>query len=168
MTLINAHILDERGVYVRTEQVDPMGPQPRGAIYDSEGDTLPEAEEGFTRMRQGGAWVQVPDAEVSTPPTPTQFELDKSRYKKRAAVKDELLAWMAADNMSRVRSGAWTVADLTGLLDDPAVVAANALMGTLSFELASAQIAAATTPLLTAEIKAEWIARLETHYYLGG
>ena len=98
----------------------------------------------------------------------TQFEKDQSRYTKRAAVKDELLAYMAADNMGRVRSGVWSVADLTALMDDPAVVAANALMGMLSFELAAQQISAATTPLLTAEIKAEWVSRLETHYYLEG
>ena len=98
----------------------------------------------------------------------TQFEKDQSRYTKRAAVKDELLAYMAADNMSRVRSGVWTVADLTSLLDDPAVVAANSLMGSLSFELAAQQIQAATTPLLTPEIKADWVSRLEAHCYLEG
>lgn len=102
------------------------------------------------------------------PPAPSQFEKDQSRYQKRAAVKDDLMAYMAADNMSRVRSGVWSVADLTALLDDPAVVAANALMGTLSFELAAAQIQAATTPLLTPEIKADWTSRLEAHYYLEG
>ena len=98
----------------------------------------------------------------------TQFEKDQLRYTKRAAAKDELLAYMAADNMSRVRSGAWSVTDLTALMDDPAVVAANALMGTLSFELAAQQIQAATTPLLTAEIKVDWVSRLEAHYYLEG
>ena len=98
----------------------------------------------------------------------TQFEKDQSRYQKRAAVKDELMAYMAADNMGRVRSGVWSVTDLTGMLDDPAVVAANALMGTLSFELAAQQINAATTPLLTSEIKADWVSRLESHYYLEG
>lgn len=98
----------------------------------------------------------------------TQFEKDQSRYQKRAAVKDEMLAYMAADNMSRVRSGVWSVSDLTSLLDDPAVVAANSLMGTLSFELAAQQIQAAATPLLTPEIKADWVSRLEARYYLGG
>ena len=98
----------------------------------------------------------------------TQFEKDQARYTKRAAVKDELIAYMAANNMSRVRSGAWSVANLTALMGDPAVVAANALMGTLSFELAAQKIQAATTPLLTPEIKADWVSRLEAHYYLEG
>ena len=113
-------------------------------------------------------WETMREDEMRARGPQTQFEKDQSRYTKRAAVKDELMAYMAADNMSRVRSGAWTVPDLTALLADPAVVAANALMGSLSFELAAQQISAATTPLLTAEIKAEWVSRLETHYYLEG
>lgn len=75
---------------------------------------------------------------------------------------------MAADNMSRVRNGTWTVPDLTALLADPAVAAANQFMSTLSFELAAQAIASASTPLLTPEIRADWIARLQTHFYLEG
>ena len=118
----------------------------------------------------GCVWdgVTLSPPEPTPAPEPSQFEKDQSRYAKRAAVKDELMAYMAADNMSRVRSGAWSVADLAALLDDPAVVAANALMGTLSFELVAQQIQAATTPLLTPEIKADWTSRLEAHYYLEG
>ena len=113
-------------------------------------------------------WETMREDEMHARGPQTQLEKDQSRYTKRAAVKDELLAYMAADNMSRVRSGAWSVADLTALMDDPAVVAANALMGTLSFELAAQQINDAVTPLLTTEIKAEWVSRLEAHYYLEG
>lgn len=102
----------------------------------------------------------------SPPPGPSQFDLDKARYEKRAAVKDELLAWMAADNMSRVRSGVWTVQDLTALLADPAVAAANQFMSTLSFELAAQAIAQASTPLLTPAIRSDWISRLQSHFYL--
>ena len=113
-------------------------------------------------------WETMREDEMRARGPQTQFEKDQSRYEKRAAVKDELIAYMAADNMSRVRSGEWSVADLAALLDDPAVVAANALMGTLSFELAAQQINAAATPLLTPEIRAEWVSRLEAHYYLEG
>lgn len=167
MSTIDAHIVDGRGVYLRTDVVDFYDPQPEGAVYAE----LPEAQVGHTRMWLDGAWQQVPDADVPPfpqPPEPSQFDKDQARYQKRAAVKDELLAYMAADNMSRVRSVVWTVADLTSLLDDPAVVAANSLMGTLSFELAAQQISAATTPLLTPEIKTDWVSRLESHYYLEG
>src|SRR5690606_28168107 len=96
----------------------------------------------------------------------TQFELDQRRYQKRAEVQSELLAWMAADNMSRVRSGVWTVTDLTSLMSDPAVVAANAYMQTLSYELAAQSIASATTSLLTQAIKDVWISKLTEHFYL--
>lgn len=109
---------------------------------------------------------QIADTPLPPPPPLTQFELDQLRYKKRAAVQSELIAWMAADNMSRVRSGVWTVADLTSLMSDPAVVAANAYMQTLSYELAAQSIASATTPLLTQAIKDVWISKLTEHFYL--
>lgn len=112
----------------------------------------------------GGVWRQV--WAIEERPVPTQHQRDLERYAKRAAAKDQLLAWMAADNMSRVRDGTWTVADLTGLLEDPAVVAANAYMQTLSYELAAQAIMSATTPLLTPEIKADWIGKLTEHFYL--
>ena len=114
------------------------------------------------------AWL----AEGNTPepapidPPPMQFELDQRRYQKRAEVQSQLIAWMAADNMSRVRSGIWTVADLTSLMSDPAVTAASDYMGKLSYELAAQAIQAATTPLLTPAIKASWISKLQAHFYL--
>lgn len=106
--------------------------------------------------------------EIANPPqpTPTQFELDQRRYQKRAAVQSELISWMAADNMSRVRSGVWTVADLTSLMADPALAAANAYMQTLSYELAAQAIAQSTNPLLTQAIKDAWVAKLQEHFYL--
>ena len=99
-------------------------------------------------------------------PAPTQFELDQNRYQKRAAVHADLMSWMAADNMSRVRSGVWTVQQLTSLLSDPVVKEAQTYMSTWSYELAAQSIAAATTPLLTPEIKAAWIAKLQANFYL--
>ena len=102
------------------------------------------------------------------PPPPTQFELDQGRYTKRAPAKEHLIPYMAADNMSRVRSGVWTVPQLMSLMDDPAVAAANAYMATLSFELAAQSIASAATQLLTPEIRADWVAKLQAHFYLGG
>jgi len=81
-------------------------------------------------------------------------------------VQADLMAWMAADNMSRVRSGVWTVQQLTSLMDDASVQSAQAYMATLSFELAAQAIAAASTPLLTAEIKAAWVAKLQANFFL--
>jgi len=118
---------------------------------------------------QTGQTIELPDLPPGPPPPiPTQFALDQNRYQKRAAVKDSLLSYMAADNMSRVRSGVWTVHELVSLLDDPQVVAAQGFMQTLSFELAAQNIAAASTPLLTPEIKADWISKLTDHFYLEG
>lgn len=112
-------------------------------------------------LRNGEAFTAPP-----APPQSSQFDLDEARYKKRAAAKDSLLAYMAADNMSRVRSGVWTVPQLMSLMDDPAVVTANAYMSTLSYELAAQAIASTATPLLTPEIRADWVARLQAHFYL--
>lgn len=64
--MINAHIIDSRGVYLRTEAVDELGAQPAGAVYDA----LPQAQAGRTRMYVGGGWVQVLDAEVPPVPVP--------------------------------------------------------------------------------------------------
>lgn len=114
------------------------------------------------------AWLAAGNTPEPAPvdPPPTQFELDQRRYKRRAEVQAELIAWMAADNMSRVRSGVWTVADLTSLLADTHLTAANQFMTTLSYELAAQSIHASTNPLLTQDIKAAWVAKLTEHFYL--
>jgi hypothetical protein len=114
------------------------------------------------------AWLDAGNTPLpaAAPTAEEQLILDQNRYQKRAAVQAELMSWMAADNMSRVRSGVWTVPQLTSLLSDPAVQAAQTYMSTLSYELAAQAIASATTPLLTPEIKAAWVAKLQAHFYL--
>ena len=61
---MDAHIIDSRGVYLRTETVDPMGPQPAGGVYEA----LPGKKPGKTRVWDGAAWQQVANADV--PPLP--------------------------------------------------------------------------------------------------
>ena len=95
----------------------------------------------------------------------TQSEKDISRFIKRANVKDSLLAWMAADNMSRIRSGEWTLENLKSLLIDLSPI--NSMMQTLSFELAAKSIQSNNNPLMTAEIKDAWVAKLTEHFYTG-
>lgn len=114
------------------------------------------------------AWLEAGNtpSPVAPPTADEQRILDQNRYKSRAEAKDGLLAYMAADNMSRVRSGVWTVAQLTSLMDDPDIKDAQAYMSLLSFELAAQSIAAATTPLLTQSIKAAWIAKLQSNLFL--
>lgn len=105
-----------------------------------------------------GQWVAVAPPEVS------QLEKDQLRYQRRAAARDSLIAWMAADNMARVRSGVWTVADLQVLLGELGAV--NAMMQTLSFELAAQAIAASTNQLMTSDIKSAWVDKLTEHFYI--
>ena len=130
--------------------------------YESDGSQDAFIPEGAQPITEAEA------TEIANPPqpTPTQFELDQRRYKRRAEVQAELIAWMAADNMGRVRSGTWAVADLTSLMADPALIAANAYMQTLSYELAAQAIAQSSNPLLTPEIKGAWVAKLQEHFYL--
>lgn len=65
MTKITAHITDSNGVFLYSEQVDPMRSQPAGAIYVEP----PPEQEGYTRVWRG-AWFQVFNEEVPTEPAP--------------------------------------------------------------------------------------------------
>lgn len=150
---------------------------PGGGYFDPARVLWDEREDGPLPAVTLGGMVRDGSALVFSQPrmdqhiaatTISQFEIDQRRYAKRAAVKDGLIAFMAADNMSRVRAGTWTVSDLTGLMADPAVAAANAYMSTLSFELAAQAITAATSPLLTPAIKSVWVGKLQEHFYLEG
>lgn len=67
--MIKAHIIDSRGVYLRTYQVDPAGPQPAGAIYAD----LPVVVEGHTRMWLANAWQQVEDSSVPAILEPAEY-----------------------------------------------------------------------------------------------
>jgi hypothetical protein len=144
---------------------------PRGTVEE----LPPSAMDGFLLKWVDGIWIHepvpVPEPEpvpdpAPEPEPPTQFELDQNRYQKRAAVKDSLIAWMAADNMSRVRSGLWTVPDLVALSGDPEIAALLNDINTLSFELAVSRLSGITNPMLTPEIKSDWAARLTDHFYL--
>lgn len=95
----------------------------------------------------------------------TQKELDFDKYKKRASVKDDIIATMASDNMERVRTGVWTVSQLIGLTQDAELKLILDDVSTLSYELAVGKIQAATNVLLTETVKNEWIAMLVTHFY---
>lgn len=95
----------------------------------------------------------------------TQLQKDFDKYKKRAAVKDTIIATMASENMERVRNGVWTVPDLVGLTQDPELKLILDDVSTLSYELAVGKIQAATNSLLTEDIKNGWIAMLMAHFY---
>lgn len=62
--MIDAYLIDSRGVYLSAVAVDPLGPQPAGAVYVAP----PAAQSGRTRVWSGSAWTQVVDTDV--PPLP--------------------------------------------------------------------------------------------------
>ena len=103
----------------------------------------------------------------TAPPAPSQKDLDYQKYLKRAAVKDQIIAEMASENMERVRAGIWTVANLIALTQDADLKLVLDDINTLSFELAQSKLQGATNPLLTTEIKNGWITKLQTHLYNG-
>lgn len=90
---------------------------------------------------------------------------DKARYRERSKVKDELVVGICADNMERIRSGAWTVAQLIELTADPNFKNIQDDINNLSFELAQGKIMSITNPLLTQEIKNDWVGRLQANLF---
>lgn len=111
-------------------------------------------------------------AEFYGTPMPTKAltseEKDKSKYEKRAKVKDSIMADMATENMSRVRSGQWSVVDLKNLTQDKQLKLVLDDINTLSFELAVEKLMLINNPILTAEIKQSWINKLMAHFYPNG
>jgi hypothetical protein len=94
-----------------------------------------------------------------------QREADTERYLNRALVKDSIVAWMATENMQRVRSGVWTVPQLVGLTQDDQLKLVLDDVNTLSFELAQGKIQAITNPMITTEIKLQWISKLQENMF---
>lgn len=97
---------------------------------------------------------------------PTQYEKDYERYIKRAQAKNLILAEMAAENMARVRSGTWTVNDLASLTQDTDLKKVLDDLNALSFELAASKLQAVSNPLITDEIKTNWLQKLQNYFYL--
>ncbi len=86
---MDAHIIDSRGVYLRTETVDPMGPQPAGAVYEA----LPGKKSDMTRVWDGAAWRQVADADV--PPLPEVPEPQPDPIPRACTRRQGLLALLS-------------------------------------------------------------------------
>lgn len=90
---------------------------------------------------------------------------DSARYRERAKVRDELIVGICADNMERIRTGAWTVAQLVELTSDVAFKNIQDDINSLSFELAQGKIMALSNPMITQEIKNEWVGRLQANLF---
>lgn len=137
-------------------------------LRQNDGAVIP-ADEGNSDYAAFLRWQSIGNvpAPADEPPELSQFEKDKLRYQRRAAVKDQLIAYMAADNMSRLRSGEWTVSDLVALLQDPENAMVIGFLNTLAFETAADVLMASSHHLLTPAIKADWVSRLQAHFYNG-
>ena len=121
------------------------------ALRLSDGANVPKSDPAYQDWIVGGGIPQPADVV-----TVSQFDTDVTRYTKRARAKDQILAEFAAENMSRVRSGAWTTAQLIGLTQDAGLKALLDNVNTLSFEIAVSMVPGLTNALLTPAIKAGW------------
>jgi len=93
-------------------------------------------------------------------------EKDRIAMEKRAQIKDALIGEIASENKERLRSGEWAYADLVGFLNsEESKKVMNEING-LSFELAQGSIMAIVNPVITMEIKLQWVQRLKDNLYL--
>jgi hypothetical protein len=93
-------------------------------------------------------------------------EKDRIAMSKRAAVKDSLIGQIGAENKERIRNGIWTTQQLIEFLNsEESKKLMNEISG-LSFELAQGSVMAITNPIVTLEIKLQWVNRLKEHLYL--
>lgn len=119
----------------------------------------------------GGAWVfeDIPSTlgpvEPPAPTVLTQLEKDQVKFLMRASAKDGIIASFAAENLARVRAGIWTTANLIDLTQDAGLKSLLDNVNTLSFEIAASMVPSLTNALLTTEIKAGWVAKLQSHFY---
>jgi len=125
--------------------------------YWQEGDITPDdaivvTEEEFDTLM--ATWSPV-----------IQKAKDRARYMKRSEVKEELIVGICADNMERIRSGIWTVAQLVELTEDPIFKKLQDDINSLSFELAQGKVMSLTIPIITNEIKMEWVSRLQANLF---
>ncbi len=116
MQTIEFHLLDGRGVYLQTMQIDPMGPLPgRGTLV-----SLPDAEDGSTRMLIGDAWQQVLDADVPPAAAPTPPSADQLRTALTAEYERRMQAIAAGYPPSERESWPVQTSEAHALLADPA------------------------------------------------
>lgn len=125
--------------------------------YWKEGDVIPNdatvvTEEEFNSLME--TWAPI-----------IQKAKDLARYRERSKVRDELIVGICADNMERIRAGIWTVAQLIELTEDPLFKKLQDDISSLSFELAQGKVMAITNPIITQEIKNDWVGRLQQNLF---
>ncbi len=79
MERITAHITDDRGIYLHSEEVDFYGPQPMNAVYVAP----PEVADGLVARWASGAWEVVErgaEVDPSPPPVlPSAVDVERDR-----------------------------------------------------------------------------------------
>lgn len=93
-------------------------------------------------------------------------EKDRIAMEKRAQIKDALIGEIASENKERLRTGIWTYNDLVTFLNsEESKKVMNEING-LSFELAQGSIMTIVNPIITMDIKLQWVQRLKDNLFL--
>ena len=112
--MIEAHITDFRGAYVRTVEIDEAGPQPAGAKYGP----LPLAVEGCGLAWRGG-WVQVPNDGLNPPRAPLLVSADQLRTDLTTEYERRMQAIAAGYPPSERESWPVQTSEAAALIADP-------------------------------------------------
>lgn len=103
-----------------------------------------------------------PPTPLPEPPEPTQAELDKARFERRAIAHAQLSAEFGAWNLGRVRSGEFTGQQIDDWLMEPEIRGILDRLRLYSFERAIAQIQALPIEGCTTQaFKNEWVPKLQ-------
>ncbi len=93
-------------------------------------------------------------------------EKDRIAMEKRAQIKDGLIGEIASENKERLRTGVWSYTDLVTFLNsEESKKVMNEING-LSFELAQGSIMGIVNPIITMDIKLQWVQRLKDNLFL--
>ena len=93
-------------------------------------------------------------------------EKDRIAMEKRAQIKEGLIGEIASENKERLRTGVWSYTDLVTFLNsEESKKVMNEING-LSFELAQGSIMAIVNPIITMDIKLQWVQRLKDNLFL--
>ena len=93
-------------------------------------------------------------------------EKDRIAMEKRAQIKEALIGELASENKERLRTGVWSYTDLVTFLNsEESKKVMNEING-LSFELAQGSIMAIVNPIITMDIKLQWVQRLKDNLFL--
>lgn len=92
-------------------------------------------------------------------------EARRVMYEKRANVKDSIIGIMNDNNVKRIEAGIWTVDLLKSILQDTHMANSSSFVDKLSFELAIQEIMLSEHPLITNEIKSEYVSLLMANLF---